>query len=83
MARCGLGAAMVNGGMPRCIARADTSSSNEVRGWWIRWRKPCQNLAGLDDDGVLGAVHLLGGVVAAVLSLLHLAGASKATTDVQ
>lgn len=59
--------AMANGGMPRCIAQADEG-----------WRKPCRNLADLDDDDdVPGAIHLLGGVVAAVRPLLHLAGASK------
>ena len=76
-ARCDLGVAMVNGGVPRCIARAAEGSSNEVHGWWSRRRKPCRNLAGLDNNDVLGAVYLLGGVVAAVLSILHLAGASN------
>jgi hypothetical protein len=68
---------MVNGDVPRHIARAAKGSSNEVYGWWSRWRKLCRNLAGLNDDEVLGIIHLLGGVVSAVLSLPHLAGALK------
>jgi len=70
-----------NGGVPHCNVRATECSSNEVYGRWSRWQKPCQNLGSLDDDDVLGTVHLLGGVIAAVLPP-HLASAPS-TTDVQ
>jgi hypothetical protein len=36
-----------------------------------------ENLAGLDDDDIFGAVHFLGGMVTVVLSFLHLASAWK------
>ena len=63
------------GGVPQCNPQAAEGLSNEVHGRWSCWQKPFWSQAGLDDDDVLGAVHLLGGIVAAILPLLHLIGA--------